>query len=29
MGGPGDNDIEKADKIVKKISKEVTIVKNN
>ena len=27
MGGPGDNDDEKADKIVKKISKEVTIVK--
>ncbi len=29
MGGPGDNDIEKADKIVKKIAREVTIVKNN
>jgi len=29
MGGPGDNDAEKADKIVKKIAKEVTIVKNN
>jgi hypothetical protein len=29
MGGPGDNDIEKADKIVKKIAKEVTIDKNN
>jgi len=29
MGGPGDNDDEKADKIVKKIAKEVTIVKNN
>jgi len=28
MGGPGDNDAEKADKIVKKIAKEVTIVKN-
>jgi hypothetical protein len=28
MGGPGDNDDEKADKIVKKISKEVTIDKN-
>ncbi len=27
MGGPGDNDAEKADKIVKKISKEVTIDK--
>ena len=27
MGGPGDNDAEKADKIVKKIAKEVTIVK--
>jgi hypothetical protein len=29
MGGPGDNDVEKADKIVKKIAKEVTIDKNN
>jgi hypothetical protein len=29
MGGPGDNDAEKADKIVKKIDREVTIVKNN
>jgi hypothetical protein len=29
MGGPGDNDSEKADKIVKKIAKEVTIDKNN
>ena len=29
MGGPGDNDEEKADKIVKKIAKEVTIDKNN
>jgi hypothetical protein len=29
MGGSGDNDDEKADKIVKKIAKEVTIVKNN
>jgi hypothetical protein len=28
MGGPGDNDMEKADKIVKKIAKEVTIDKN-
>ena len=28
MGGPGDNDSEKADKIVKKIAKEVTISKN-
>jgi hypothetical protein len=28
MGGSGDNDIEKANKIVKKISKEVTIDKN-
>jgi hypothetical protein len=27
MGGPGDNDDEKADKIVKKIAKEVTIDK--
>jgi hypothetical protein len=27
MGGPGDNDCEKADKIVKKIAKEVTIDK--
>jgi hypothetical protein len=27
MGGPGDNDSEKADKIVKKIAKEVTIDK--
>jgi hypothetical protein len=27
MGGSGDNDSEKADKIVKKISKEVTIIK--
>ena len=27
MGGPGDNDVEKADKIVKKIAKEVTIDK--
>jgi hypothetical protein len=29
MGGSGDNDVEKADKIVKKIAKEVTIDKNN
>jgi hypothetical protein len=29
MGGSGDNDAEKADKIVKKIAKEVTIDKNN
>jgi len=29
MGGPGDNDAEKADKIVKKIAKEVVIDKNN
>ena len=29
MGGSGDNDIEKADKIVKKIAKVVTIDKNN
>ena len=29
MGGPGDNDDEKADKIVKKIAKEVTIDKSN
>ena len=29
MGGSGDNDSEKADKIVKKIAKEVTIDKNN
>ncbi len=29
MGGPGDNDDEKADKIVKKIAKEVIIDKNN
>jgi hypothetical protein len=29
MGGSGDNDEEKADKIVKKIAKEVTIDKNN
>jgi hypothetical protein len=29
MGGPGDNDAEKADKIVKKIAKEVTIDKSN
>jgi len=28
MGGPGDNDDEKADKIVKKIAKEVTINKS-
>jgi hypothetical protein len=28
MGGPGDNDSEKADKIVKKIAKEVTIDKS-
>jgi hypothetical protein len=28
MGGPGDNDSEKADKIIKKISKEVPIDKN-
>jgi hypothetical protein len=27
MGGPGDNDSEKADKIVKKIAREVTIIK--
>ena len=29
MGGSGDNDAEKADKIVKKIAKSVTIDKNN
>jgi len=29
MGGPGDNDDEKADKIIKKIAKEVTIDKNS
>jgi hypothetical protein len=29
MGGSGDNDAEKADKIVKKIAKEITINKNN
>jgi hypothetical protein len=29
MGGSGDNDAEKADKIVKKIAREVTIDKNN
>ena len=29
MGGPGDNDAEKEDKIIKKIAKEVTIDKNN
>jgi hypothetical protein len=29
MGGPGDNDSEKADKIVKKIAKEVIIDKGN
>ena len=29
MGGSGDNDAEKADKIVKKIAKEITISKNN
>ena len=29
MGGPGDNDAEKADKIVKKIAREVTIDKKN
>jgi hypothetical protein len=29
MGGPGDNDVEKADKIVKKIAREVTIDKKN
>ena len=29
MGGSGDNDEEKADKIVKKIAKAVTIDKNN
>jgi hypothetical protein len=29
MGGPGDNDNEKADKIVKKIAKEVIIDKSN
>jgi len=28
MGGSGDNDAEKADKIVKKIAKVVTISKN-
>jgi hypothetical protein len=27
MGGPGDNDVEKEDKIIKKIAKEVTIDK--
>jgi hypothetical protein len=29
MGGKGDNDDEKANKIVKKIAKEVLINKNN
>ena len=29
MGGSGDNDAEKADKIIKKIAKVVTINKNN
>jgi len=29
MGGSGDNDAEKADKIVKKIAKVVTIDKNS
>ena len=29
MGGQGDNDLEKEDKIIKKISKEVIIDKNN
>jgi hypothetical protein len=29
MGGSGDNDVEKAEKIVKKIAKEVTIDKSN
>jgi hypothetical protein len=29
MGGHGDNDLEKEDKIIKKISKQVIIDKNN
>jgi hypothetical protein len=29
MGGSGNNDLEKEDKIIKKISKEVTINKSN
>jgi hypothetical protein len=29
MGGSGNNDIEKEDKIIKKIAKEVTINKSN
>jgi hypothetical protein len=29
MGGSGNNDMEKEDKIIKKISKEVTINKSN
>ena len=29
MGGSGDNDVEKADKIIKKIAKVVTIDKND
>ena len=28
MGGSGDNDLEKEDKIIRKIAKEVTIDKN-
>jgi hypothetical protein len=29
MGGKGDNDLEKEDKIIKNIAKEVTIDKSN
>jgi hypothetical protein len=29
MGGKGDNDLEKEDKIIKNIAKEVTIDKTN
>jgi hypothetical protein len=29
MGGSGDNDKEKEDKIIRKIAKEVTITKQN
>jgi hypothetical protein len=28
MGGKGDNDFEKEEKIIKKVSKEVTVEKN-
>jgi hypothetical protein len=28
MGGRGDNDFEKEEKIIKKVSKEVTVEKN-